>query len=125
MLGVELLGGGIRGDEAGAGAAVALDRRSAALVVESVAHALGELLDGLDETDVFDLLQERVDVAALAAAEAMEVPVVGPHVERRRLLVVERAQTLHRVGAASLECDVFTDDVLDAGAVANGRDVSV
>jgi hypothetical protein len=55
----------------------------AAGVGDGVADAVGEHLDRLDEADVLDLLQERVDVAALAASEAVEVAVVGPHVERR------------------------------------------
>jgi hypothetical protein len=63
-----------------------------------VPDPIGQHLDGLDEGDVFDLLDERVHVTAFAAAEAVEVTVIGPHVKRRRLLVVERAQALHRVG---------------------------
>ena len=69
-------------------------------VGDGVAEPVGELLDGLDEADVLDLLQEAIDVAALAAAEAVEMPVVGPDVEGRRLLVVERAQALERVAPA-------------------------
>ncbi|NCL73462.1 hypothetical protein AIIKEEIJ_00899 [Rhodococcus sp. YH1] len=125
LLGVELLRGRVGGDEPGAGAPVALHRRTAALVVEGVADPVGELLDGLDEADVLDLLQERVHVAALAAAEAVEVTVVGADVEGRGLLVVEGTQPLHRVGAAAPEGDVLADDVLDPDAVADGRDVSV
>ncbi len=74
---------------------------------------------------MFDLLQERVDVAALAAAEAVEVAVVGPDVEGRRLLVVERAQTLQRVDAGAAQLDVVADDVLDADAFTDGRDVAI
>ena len=81
--------------------------------------------DGLDEADVFDLLDEGVDVAALAAAEAVEVAVVGPHVERRRLLVVERAQALERIGAGPAQLDVVADDVLDADPFADGRDIAI
>ena len=87
--------------------------------------AVGEQFDGLDEADVLDLLDERVDVAALAAAEAVEVAVVGADVKRRRLLVVERAQALQRVGAGAAQLDVVADDVLDADAFADGRDVAI
>ena len=116
-LGVERLRRGVGGDQPAAAAAVALHvggRRAG--VGDRVADAVGEHLDRLDEADVLDLLQERVDVAALAAAEAVEVPVVGPDVERRRLLVVERAQALQRIGAGPTQLDVVADDVLDAGA---------
>ena len=94
-------------------------------VGDGVADPVGEHLDGLDEVDVFDLLQEGVDVTALAAAEAVEVAVVGPDVERRRLLVVERAQPLQRVDACAAQLDVVTDDVLDADSLADGRDVAI
>ena len=89
---------------------------TAAGVGDGVADPVGEQLDGLDEGDVLDLLQERVDVAALAAAEAVEVAVVGPHVERRGLLVVERAQALQRIAAGAAQLHVVADDVLDAHA---------
>ena len=74
---------------------------------------------------MLDLLDERVDVAALAAAEAVEVAVVGPDVKRRRLLVVERAQALQRVGAGAAQLDVVADDVLDADAFTDGRDIAI
>ena len=48
-----------------------------------MADAIGEQFNCLDEADVLDLLDERVDVAAFAAAEAVEVAVVGPDVKRR------------------------------------------
>src|SRR5690606_36382399 len=59
---VELRRGRVGRDQPGARAAVALDRGAAALVVDPVADAIGELLDGLYEADVFLLLQEAVDV---------------------------------------------------------------
>jgi len=43
---------------------------------------------------VLDLLHEREHVTALAAAEAVEVAVVGADVKRRRLLIVERHNPL-------------------------------
>ena len=125
-LGVELLGRGVGGDQPAAAAPVALHvGRRRAGVGDGVADPVGEHLDGLDEADVLDLLQERVDVAALAAAEAVEVAVVGADVERRRLLVVERAEPLQRVGAGAAQLHVVADDVLDADAFADGRDVAI
>ena len=124
--GVELLGRGVGGDQPAAAAAVALHTGAAAAAVgDGVADAVGQHLHGLDEADVFDLLDEGVDVAALAAAEAVEVAVVGAHVERRRLLVVEGAQTLERVGSGAAQLDVVADDVLDADPVADGGDVAI
>ena len=125
-LGVELLRRGVGGDQPAAAAPVALHvGRRRAGVGDGVADPVGEHLDRLDEADVLDLLQERVDVAALAAAEAVEVAVVGPDVERRRLLVVERAQPLQRVGAGAAQLDVVADDVFDADALTDGRDVAI
>jgi hypothetical protein len=66
-----------------------------------VADTIGQQFDGLDEADVFDLLDEGVHVAAFAAAEAVEVTVVGPDVKRRCLLVVEGAEAFQRVGAGA------------------------
>ena len=125
-LGVELLGGGVGGEQPASAAPVALHvRRRRAGVGDGVADPVGEQLDRLDEADVLDLLDERVDVAALAAAEAVEVAVVGPDVERRRLLVVERAQALQRVRARPAQLHVVADDVLDADAFTDGRDVAI
>src|SRR5215470_1893021 len=76
-VGVELLRGGIGGDQPAAAAAVALHAGRGAGVGDRVADAIGEQLDRLDEVDVLDLLDERVNVAALAAAEAVEVAVIG------------------------------------------------
>ena len=45
------------------------------------ALAVPEQFDGLDEGDMFDLLDEGVHVAAFAAAKAVEVAVVGSHVK--------------------------------------------
>ena len=56
------------------------------------ADAVGEELDGLAEADVVDLLDEGDHVAALAAAEAVVEAAGRVDVERRGLLVVERAQ---------------------------------
>ena len=81
--GIEFLRGGVGGGQSAATAAVALHGVAAAGVGDRVADSVGEHLDRLDEADVFDLLHEGEDVPALAAAEAVEVSVVGPHMERR------------------------------------------
>ena len=57
---------------------------------------LGELLDGFDEGESFLLLDELYRIARLAAAEAVVEALCGIDVERRRLLVVERAARLGR-----------------------------
>ena len=72
---------GVGGDQPGPGTAIAFDRRTAALVVDAVADAVGELFDGFDEADVLLLLQEAVDIAPFPAPEAVEMPVVGADVE--------------------------------------------
>ena len=81
---VELLRRRIGGQQPAAAAPVALHvSRGCTRVGDGVADPVGEQLDGLDEADVLDLLEERVDVAALAAAEAVKMTVVGPDVKRR------------------------------------------
>ena len=74
---------------------------------------------------MLDLLDECVDVATLAATEAVEVAMVGPHVKRRGLLVVERAEALQRVRTRPAQLHVVADDLLDAYAFTDGRDVSI
>ena len=124
--GIELLGGRVGGEQPAAAASVALHvRRGRTGVGDGVADPVGEQLDGFDEADVLDLLDERVDIAALAAAEAVEMPVVGPDVERRRFLVVERAQPLERISACASQLHVVADHVLDPDAFANGRDIAI
>src|SRR5690606_11494056 len=54
---------------------------------------LGQLLDGLDEAQPMDLLDEAHEVPATLAAVAMVELLVVVDAERRRALRVERAQT--------------------------------
>ncbi|GMA88840.1 hypothetical protein GCM10025868_40900 [Angustibacter aerolatus] len=113
LLGVVLLGDPVGLDEPGAPADLLAGPPRAVLVLDLHAGALGEPLDGVAEGQVVDLLDERDDVAALAAAEAVPDAERRPHVERRRLLVVERAEPLERPDATGSERDVLADDVLD------------
>ena len=115
----------VRREQPRARAAVALHRRAAALVGEPVADPVGELLDRLHEPQLLDLHDEVDDAAALAAAEAVARVVGGADVERRGLLVVERAEALHRAGAGGAEGDVVADHLLDPVPVAHLRDVGV
>ena len=110
-------------DEAGALALLAPGRRPALLVAQLDADAAGQVLDRLGEAQVVDLPHERDDVAALAAAEAVEEPLGRAHLERRGLLVVEGAQALHVAAAGGAQLDPLADDLLDAGPVAYGEDV--
>ena len=80
---------------------------------------LGQPLHRLHEGQVLDLLQEGEDVAALAAAEAVVVAAGRADLERRRLLVVERAQALEVAAAGVAQRDVLPHDLLDAAGVAD------
>ena len=62
----------MRLDQPGALALLAVVAGAAVLVAQLDADAVGELLDRLGEGQVVDLLHEGDDVAALAAAEAVE-----------------------------------------------------
>ena len=124
--GVELLRGGVGGEQPAAAAAVALHVGGrAAGVGDGVTDPVGEQFNRLDEADTLDLLQEGVGVAAFPAPEAVEVPVVWPDVERRRLLVVERAQPLQRIRAGAAQLDVLADEVLDADLITDCGDVAI
>ena len=72
------------------------------LVSELDAGLVGQPLDRLGERDAFDLAQELDGIAADPAPEAVVVALRGPDVERRRLLVVERAQALEDPPPAGL-----------------------
>src|SRR5690606_4860500 len=107
-----LLGGGVRREQArpvavvdGGGAPV--------LVVQLDADPRRHALDGLLEAHMVHALQEGEDVAVLAAAEAVVAPDAGPHMEARRALLVERAQTLERTDTGRLERHVVAHDVGD------------
>jgi hypothetical protein len=125
LRGVELGGALVGLQQPGLGAPVALVAHPAALVGELHAHPVGQPLDGLDEPDDLDLLQERDRVAVLGAAEAVEGAVARAHGERGRLLVVERAEALLRARARRAERDVLPHDLVDADPVADGGDVAV
>ena len=78
------------------------------------AGARGELPDGFGKRDLVVQLDELEDVAAGAAAEAVEEPLVAVDVERRRLLAVKRAEPLPRRAAAP-QRDALLDDLHDVG----------
>ena len=73
---------------------LAIRLRRGLLVLERHVEAVCEPLDRTDEVELLGLLDEVDRVAALAAAEAMEGSALGHHRERRRLLLVERAEPL-------------------------------
>ena len=113
-----LLGDGVRIQKSAPGAEVGSVGAAAAavLVVQLDAIATGQHLDRLDEAEVADLLHEGDHVPALAAAEAVPMAQLRADVERGGLLVVERAQALHRADPAGAQRDVLGDDFVQAGA---------
>src|ERR1700709_2767560 len=70
-----------------------------------------------------DLLNERNDVAAYPTAETMVEVSRGRHLERWRLLVVERTQPFQAAAAGPLELQVLADDLVDLRPLADQRDV--
>src|SRR5262249_118860 len=85
----------------------------------------GEMLDGLGEGEVVDLLHEPDDVAAIGAGEAVPQATGRGHVERRGFFVVERAQPLERATTGVAKLEVFTDHICDGRLLADHRDVLV
>jgi hypothetical protein len=83
-----------------------------------------ELLDGAHEVEVVDLLHEVDRVTAGQAPEAVVPTDLRPHVERRRVLLVEGAAP-HEVATDLLERQVAADQLDDVDGVADPRDVVV
>ncbi len=122
--GIERAGLAVRLEQAVALLRVAAGTGVAVLVAERDAVLGGQPFDGLDEGQALDLHEELVDVAGRVAAEAAIEALHRSYVERRRLLVVERAQA-DAVAAGIAERDVLLDDLVDAGAFADKLDVLV
>ena len=88
----------------------------------AAAHLLGqrhaelrrEMLDGIDEAELFLQLEELEDVAADAAAEAVKKSFVAVDVKRRALFGVKRAEAF--VGGARFsERHILLHDLQDVG----------
>ena len=125
LLDVEGRGGGVGRDQPGPLTdlrAVGAGGRPAAvvLVVQLDVGPPGQQLDRLGEGQVVDLLDEGDDVAAHSATKTMIEISRRRHLERRRLLVVERAEPLQAAAAGALELQVLADDLVDL-ATARGR----
>ena len=122
LLAEERLGRRVRRQQPRAVAVIAC--LTAVFVVQLEADAGGHALHRLLEGDVIHLLQEGEDVAALAASEAVVEPDLGPDVEARRALFVERAETLERADAGALQGDVVAHDIREVDASPDLVDVA-
>lgn len=91
-------------------------RQATALLRHRHADRLRQIADGLDVRQPGELHQEADCRAVRAATEAVIELLGRRHRERRRLLVMERAQP-HEVGAALLELHVAAHHVDDVDAV--------
>ena len=78
------------------------------------AEFLREHADGVLKADLLVQLEKLEHVAADAAAETVEEPLLGVHVERRGLLVVERAVAFVR-RARALQGYIFLHHRQDVG----------
>ena len=85
----------------------------------------GQVLHRLGERQVLDPLDEPDHVPAGAAAEAVEQVAGRRHRQRRRLLVVERADALEVAAAGVAQLDVLADHLGDGGPLAHRGDVLV
>src|SRR5260370_8915815 len=92
------------------------------LVLELGARAGGEMLNRLGERQAVDLLDELDHVAAVGAREAIPQAAGRGDVERRGLLVVERAQALERATTGVAELQVLADALLDGRALPPASD---
>ncbi len=106
--------------------ALLLARYVAALLVSQLDAGPGrQALNRLGEIEAVDLLDELDDVAALGAREAVPQPARRGDVERRRLLLVERAQSLERSAAGVAELQVLPRNLVNGRALADQLDVLV
>src|SRR5437870_8883613 len=80
--------------------------------------AIGEPLDGFDKIEAFIFLDEREDVAAFVATEAMKNLPMRIDVEAGSFLFVKRAEG-DKVRAGALQRDIGTDDIDDITGSAN------
>ena len=80
------------------------------------AVAFGEALEGFEERDAFEFLDEADDVALGLAAEAVIELLGGVDGKRRGFFLMKRAETLIAVGACLAEADFFADDADDVDA---------
>src|SRR5215469_9830321 len=79
------------------------------------AELLSHDMHGFGEGDVLNLLDESEDIASSVAAEAVKELVAGVDGERRRLFLVERAESQVILGAAFAQLDVVAHDPDDIG----------
>src|ERR1022692_2841021 len=98
---------------------------AALLVAQLDADPGRQPLHRLGEAESVDLADERDDVTALGAGEAVPQAASRGDVERRRLLLVERAQALHRAAARATQLEVLPDDLGDGRAGTDQLDVLV
>ncbi len=110
----EFFGGRVRCEDART--VPGFGRGSAVFVVQREPDAAGETFDRLAEADVVHLLEEGVDVAAFAAAEAVVHADLRAHMEAGAAFVVERAEAFERADTGRTEADVVAHDVSDVGA---------
>jgi hypothetical protein len=121
-----VVGGDLVGlDQADALAALIGGVVPALLVPQRDAGLGGQTLDRLREREVVDLHHERDGVAALLAAEAVEETLAGADLEGRRLLVVERAETLEVAAARVPQLEVLGHHGVDRDRVPNRLHVLV
>src|SRR5699024_10589158 len=105
LLDVERLCRLVRFDESCSPTAVTFRSRTVATDIRQLQpRTIGQPFHRFDETQVFDLHDEPDDIAALPAPETVEGAVPGSHIERRRLLVVERTQTFQCIATRRPEC---------------------
>src|SRR5258708_10020757 len=109
LLRIKLCSGPVRLDQP-APPGLLLAGNLAALLVTKLDPGPGcQALNGLGEPESVDLADEGDNVATLGAGEAVPQAAGRGHMERRRLLLVERAESLERAAARSAQLQVFPD----------------
>ena len=85
----------------------------------------GQLFDRFGEREVIDVLDERDDNAPGLAGDAVVEALRWRHMEGRRALFVERAQSFEASPTRRLEGDMFAHYVVNAGPLTHRHDIVV
>jgi len=104
---------GMEREEAAAVRMLRFILRAHQLALDADARALGELSRGFDEAEVFILHHKPDGAATRATAKAFICAALGIDRERRRALVVKRAERFPDAARALHRPDVARDDIED------------
>jgi len=109
LLRIKIRGGPVRLDQPAAPGLLLAGNMPALFITELNAGSGSQPLHRLSESQGVDLADKGDDVATLGAGEAVPQAAGRRDIERRRLLLVERAESLQRAAARATQLEIFPD----------------